>query len=72
MNKYKGLTKEEAEIVLFKADSEGIGYCLLSGGYLEPLNGTDVEAIYQKAKISLEALDKELEDIREYFGIEEA
>ena len=68
--KYKGLTKEQAEVMLFKVDTHGLSYALTEG-YLADLAKADTNLSnkYLDALTSIDALQDILEDLRNHFQI---
>lgn len=69
--KNKKVTKENAELICFKVDSEGFDYCFTEySDWKEETKGTTLEPLikaYQQAK---ENLERELFELREKYDIE--
>lgn len=69
----KKVTKENAEIILFKSDSEGFDYCFTDySDWKQETKGTSLEPLIENYRKASEALKDELQSLRTEYEIEES
>lgn len=65
----KKITKKQAEVLCYKADSEGLDYAIQEG-YLDA-PGTELEAPVKAAKAALQKVNAILEGLKEQYELED-
>ncbi len=68
--KLRELTKEEAEILCYKVDNEGMAYAVKEGYCDFP--GTTIQPVVDKAKKAMKELEACIEQLKEEHEIEDA
>ncbi len=67
----KPVSKESAEIICFKIDSEGFDYCFCDySDWKNETKGTALEPLIKSYRKAKEALERELFELREKYEIE--
>ncbi len=67
----KEVTKDNAEIICYKANSEGFDYCFTEySDWIEETKGTDLEQLILNYQDASEKLKEKLNELREKYDIE--
>lgn len=68
----KKVSKENAELICFKADSEGFDYCFTDySDWKKETKGTNLEPLVKAYQDASENLKSALDELREEYEIEE-